>query len=206
MIPAEQALKRLVEGNKRFVDGASNVGSRSSIEKRDALVAGQHPHAIILGCSDSRVPAEIVFDQDIGDLFVVRVAGNIVAPSQIASVEFAAAQFSSKLVVVLGHTNCGAISATLEQLKLPVSERSPSMSAIVEHIRPVVEKLTGSGLDNQPDELKARAVRANITASVAQLRSGSDRLADLVANQGLTVVGAEYSLQSGKVEFFEGLV
>ena len=121
MISGREALKRLREGNKRF---ASDTMSRETVPnhaRRADLVSGQEPFAIILGCSDSRVPAEIVFDQGLGDLFVIRVAGNIVAPSQVGSVEFAATRFGTRLVVVLGHSQCGAIVATLEELQRPAA-------------------------------------------------------------------------------------
>ena len=116
MISTREALERLREGNRRFVSGMRRNATLTNQTRRSELAAGQEPFAIILGCSDSRVPAEIVFDQGLGDLFVIRVAGNIVASSQIGSVEFAAERFSIPLVVVLGHSRCGAVLATLEEL------------------------------------------------------------------------------------------
>jgi carbonic anhydrase len=171
--------------------------------RRRELAAGQEPFAIILGCSDSRVPAEIVFDQGLGDLFVIRVAGNIVAPSQVGSVEFAAAQFGTRLVVVLGHSNCGAITATIEELGRPSAARSPNLHSIVDRIRPAVEPLLATGLADDRDALTHQAVRANIRASANHLRHGSAVLEQLIQTQGLRVVGAEYSLESGLVEFFD---
>lgn len=205
MIPAEEALSRLIEGNKRFVSGVRSIEALASPAKRDELVKGQEPMAIVLGCSDSRVPAELVFDQGLGDLFVIRVAGNIVAPSQIESVEFSAEMHGAKLVVVMGHTNCAAIEATVEQLGKPESERSQSLQAIVSRIRPSLETLYETDLRNQPEELLKFAVRANVRSCVDHLRHGSRILEELVNNHGLVIVGAEYSLETGVVEFFEGV-
>src|SRR5438067_9648001 len=130
MISAREALERLREGNRRFVRGVRSSDLLVSEARRSELAAGQQPFAIVLGCSDSRVPAEIVFDQGLGDLFVIRVAGNIVAPSQVGSVEFAAARYGTRLVVVLGHSECGAILATLEELQQPTSH-SRNLRSIV---------------------------------------------------------------------------
>jgi len=205
MIPAREALALLREGNHRFV---SNVSSRDIFEsraRRIELAAGQEPFAAILGCSDSRVPVEIVFDQGLGDLFVIRVAGNIVAPSQIGSVEFAAEQFGSRLVVVLGHSRCGAIETTLEQLRRPVENQSRNLHSIVDLVRPAVEDLLATDLKHDHPALLQAAVRANIRASVRHLRHGSDIIENLIQNAGLMVVGAEYSLETGMVDFFDGL-
>jgi carbonic anhydrase len=161
--------------------------------------------AIILGCSDARVPAEIVFDQGLGDLFVIRVAGNIVAPSQVGSVEFAAAAFGTRLVVVLGHSNCGAIHATLEQLARPSKEQSPNLRSIVNRIRPAVEGLIERGAGGDRDALVHQAVRANIRMSADHLRHGSEALEQAIERDGMLVVGAEYSLESGVVDFFDGV-
>jgi carbonic anhydrase len=173
--------------------------------RREELAAGQEPFAIILGCSDSRVPAEIVFDQGLGDLFVIRVAGNIVAPSQVESVEFAAARFETRLVVVLGHTSCGAIQATVDELGRRSEEQSRNLRSIVDRIRPAVEPLLGTSLARDRDALMHQAVRANIRMSANQLRHGSNVLEQLIETGGLRVVGAEYSLDTGEVEFFDGV-
>lgn len=165
-------------------------------------MAGQAPFAIILGCSDSRVPAEFVFNQGLGDLFVIRVAGNIVSPSQIGSVEFAAEQFGTSLVIVLGHTQCGAIQATLDSLMGPRDAGSPHLESIVDRIRPAVEPLL-PGEGKISDTLMERAVRANIAASVVQLRTGSVILRERVAKKRLVVTGAEYSLETGEVRFLD---
>jgi carbonic anhydrase len=168
-------------------------------------VTGQQPFAIILGCSDSRVPAEIVFDQGLGDLFVIRVAGNIVAPSQIGSVEFAADRFGTRLVVVLGHSQCGVVLATLQELQRPDEAHSRSLRSIVDRVRPSVESLLASDLAEDPDGLVREAVRANVRVSANQLRHGSEILERLIERDGLQVVGAEYSLESGVVHFFDGV-
>jgi carbonic anhydrase len=203
MIAAPAALERLRQGNARF---AADVSRRvTTRRKRRELASGQEPFAIVLGCSDSRVPAEIVFDQGLGDLFVIRVAGNIVAPSQIGSVEFAADRFKTRLVVVLGHSSCGAILATLEQLQRPSAEQSPGLRSIVDRIRPAVQGLLDTGLSASREELLREAVRANIRLAANQLRHGSEILEDLMAREGLLVIGAEYSLESGVVAFFDGV-
>ena len=205
MISAREALERLRQGNRRFAAGLRSHDTLSSPERRNELAAGQEPFAIILGCSDSRVPAEIVFDQGLGDLFVVRVAGNIVAASQIGSVEFGAAQFGTPLVVVLGHSRCGAVTATLEQLQQPAGKQSRNLRSIVDRVRPSVEALLSTALRHDPDELVRQAVRANVRVSVSHLRHGSEIIEDLIQRGSLLVVGAEYSLESGVVDFFEGL-
>jgi len=203
MIPAREALQRLREGNLRFAANVRGSDAFVSHTRRAELAAGQQPFAIILGCSDSRVPAEIVFDQGLGDLFVIRVAGNIVAPSQVGSVEFSAARYFTRLVVVLGHSQCGAILATLEELLTPSAHQSHNLRAIVDRVRPSVEGLLHTELRHDSDALVREAVRANIRASVNHLRHGSQVLEELIQRDGLLIVGAEYSLESGVVEFFE---
>jgi carbonic anhydrase len=212
MITAHAALQALREGNRRFV---GKLGRESETELEANVVraqrrelpapAVQEPLAIVLGCSDARVPAEIVFDQGLGDLFVIRVAGNIVAPSQVGSVEFAAAAFGTRLVVVLGHTHCGAIHATLEQLTRPSREQSRNLRSIVDRIRPAVEGLLEHGPPLDRQSLEQQAVRANIRMSAAHLRHGSALLEQLIEKEGLWVVGAEYSLETGVVDFFDGV-
>jgi carbonic anhydrase len=204
MIPAEEALALLKEGNRRFVSEISNRDTIASRARRLELAASQEPFAAILGCSDSRVPVEIVFDQGLGDLFVIRVAGNIVAPSLIGSVEFAAEQFGTRLVVVLGHTQCGAIQTTLQQLQRPIENQSRNLHSIVDLVRPSVEGLLATDLRHDLDALVREAVRANIRTSVRHLRHGSDIIEQLIQTAGLMVVGAEYSLETGVVDFFDG--
>lgn len=203
MISALEALERLREGNRRFASDSRGGSTLTNQTRRSELVTGQEPFAIILGCADSRAPAEIIFDQGLGDLFVIRVAGNIVAPSQVGSIEFAAERFGTRLVVVLGHSMCGAVLATLEELKRPTQSRSRNLSSIVDRIRPSVEKLLETGEWQNPEALVQQAVRANIRASVNHLRQEPHILEDLIQKDGLLVVGAEYSLETGIVDFFD---
>ncbi len=203
MIPAHEALQRLKDGNRQFVAELGGGSEQISESRRRELVSGQEPFAIILGCSDSRVPAEIVFNQGLGDLFVIRVAGNIVAPSQIGSIEFSAEQHGTRLVVVLGHTQCGAILATIDQLGRRSEDQSRNLRSIVDRVRPSVEALMETEVANNPAELVRRAVRNNIRMSVNQLRHGSEILEQLVEHEGLRIVGAEYSLETGVVEFLD---
>jgi carbonic anhydrase len=203
MLSAREALERLRKGNQRFVAGDINSENLASPARRNNLVADQKPFAIILGCSDSRVPAEIVFDQGLGDLFVIRVAGNVVAPSQIGSIEYAAEMFGTRLVLVLGHSTCGAVIATLDQLQRDSSDRSPNLRSIVGRIKPSIEMLLEGDYRADPEALLRHAVRANIHASVEQLRHGSEILEDLITHHGLLIVGAEYSLETGVVEFLD---
>lgn len=205
MISAQEALERLREGNRRFVYDVRRGDRLMNQERRTEVATSQEPFAIILGCSDSRVPAEIVFDRGLGDLFVIRVAGNIVAPSQVGSVEFGAERFRTRLVVVLGHSQCGAITATLEELQRPTANQSRNLRSIVDRVRPSVEGLLKTELRNDPEALISQAVRANVRASANHLRHGSEVLEQLILKEGLVVVGAEYSLETGVVEFFDGV-
>ena len=202
MIDARQALERLRDGNRRFVSGGPLGHELASETRKHEWIENQKPFAIILGCSDSRVPTEIVFDQGIGDLFVIRVAGNIVAPSLVGSVEFCAEGFGTRLVVVLGHTQCGAVQATIDELRRPSQDRSRNLRSIVDRIRPAVEPLLADG---SRDSLSGRAVRANIRMSAEHLRHGSEILEELIRDRGLLVVGAEYNLETGIVDFFDGV-
>jgi carbonic anhydrase len=204
MAPLE-ALERLRRGNRRFVSGMQSVDGPSSLDRRAELLTGQHPFAIVLGCSDSRVPAEIVFGQGLGDLFVVRVAGNIVAPSLMGSIEFAAERLGARLVVVLGHSQCGAVLATLEELQRPDEAQSRNLRSIVDRIRPSVEGLLATTPPKDVDALVSEAVRANVCVSANQLRHGSEVLERLIDRDGLLVVGAEYSLETGVVDVFDGV-
>jgi carbonic anhydrase len=204
MLTALEALARLQEGNRRFIANQTTSDSLDQA-RRAALVVKQEPFAIILGCSDSRVPAELVFDQGFGDLFVIRVAGNIVAPSQVGSVEFAASRFGTRLVVVLGHSGCGAITATLEEITGQATSQSRNLRSIVDRVRPSVEKILTRREDNDEETLIRDAVRANVRASVHQLKRGSELLEELTVNDGLLVVGAEYSLETGVVTFLDNV-
>jgi carbonic anhydrase len=204
MIPAPESLDRLREGNRRFVLGKQNPGAVAAPRQLAHLVDGQQPFAVVLGCSDSRVPVEIVFDQGLGDLFVIRNAGNIVAPSVVGSVEFAVDRFETRLVVVMGHSRCGAVGATIEALQSRSSPESPNVNSIVERIRPAVLELMSTPLRGDPSALYHHAVRANVRASANQLRHGSAILERMISDGSLMIVGAEYSLETGIVDFFDG--
>ena len=206
MISAAEALDRLMQGNRRFVSDQVVRNSTAQHLRRMELLEEQHPFAIVLGCSDSRVPAELVFDQGLGDLFVIRVAGNIVAPSQIGSIEFAAERFGVRLVVVMGHSGCGAVLASLEELERPGSDRSPSLGFIVNRIKASIEPMLEQSTILDRDALLDSAVKENIRASADQLRNGSRILEKLIRDEGLAVVGAEYSLATGEVEFLDGAI
>ena len=205
MIAASEALARLRAGNGRFVANQSATTPFVNHARRTELVAKQAPFAIILGCSDSRVPAELVFDQGFGDLFVIRVAGNIVAPSQVGSVEFAAAQFGTRLVVVMGHSQCGAVNVTLDELLGRGTQQSRNLRSIVDRVRPAVEAVLAGGRDADRETLVRNAVRVNVRAAVDHLRHGSELLEQLSDEEGLVIVGAEYSLETGIVDFFDGV-
>lgn len=204
-ISARDALQRLRDGNLRFASNLRALEPLFTHAKRAELLSGQEPFAIILGCSDSRVPAEIVFDQGLGDLFVIRVAGNIVAPSQIGSVEFAVSLYGTRLVVVLGHSQCGAVLATIDELTRGKDSPSGNIRSIVDRVKPSVESLITTELLGNPDALVKQAVRSNVRASANQLRHGSQIIETLIERDGLLVVGAEYSLETGVVDFFDGV-
>ncbi|XID74185.1 carbonic anhydrase [Alkanindiges sp. WGS2144] len=203
MISAQEALERLKQGNKEFVEGKPHKDTHLSLVERATLAQEQHPFAVILGCSDSRVPAEIIFNQGLGDLFVIRVAGNIVAPSQVGSVEFAAEYCGTPLVVVLGHSHCGAIQAAIDALRQPNGKTSRSLMSIVNRVRPSVEILMHTELRHDLKKLSKYAVRANVQASVNQLRHGSAMLEQMILKGQIKVVGAEYAIETGEVEFFD---
>jgi carbonic anhydrase len=197
------AMARLIDGNRRYMQNVRSVDSMLSHSRRD--LQSQRPFAIVLGCSDSRAPAEVVFDQGLGDLFVIRVAGNIVAPSQIGSVEFAAERFGTRLVVVMGHTGCGAVDAAIEAVMRGGPPPSRIMLSIVDKVRPSVEPLMATELARDLVLLKREATRANVRASVRALRGGSEILEQLEDNDGLVVVGTELDLSTGEVCFFDGV-
>lgn len=204
MLTALEALQRLREGNERFASGLRSLESLVSPVRREELVTDQEPFAIILGCSDSRVPAETIFDQGLGDLFVIRVAGNIVAPSQVGSVEFAVERFGTRLVVVLGHTHCGAIRATLDDVLRTNACQSKNLLSIVNRIRPHVEQLFDQNqLSSDLEKLEHLAVRANVRAATRHLRYEDEVLRPYIEREGLLIVGAEYSLETGIVDFFD---
>jgi carbonic anhydrase len=204
-VSALDALTRLREGNGRFSQNLTSLDRMMSYQRRAELTAGQKPFAIILGCSDSRAPAEILFDQGLGDLFVIRVAGNVVAPSQIGSVEFAVSRYDTRLVVVLGHSHCGAVAATIETLLDGEGSESRNIASIVDRVKPSVQPLLDTDLRHDPEALRRAAVRANVRASTNQLRHGSRIIESLIESDGLLVVGAEYALDTGVVDFFDGV-
>ncbi len=201
MLDPIHALQRLETGNARFVANESSLDITSA--RRLELSKGQAPYAVVLGCADSSVPTEVVFDQGLGELFVIRVAGNIVQPSQIGSVEFAIQHFGTRLVVVLGHTGCGAISATIDALRHPEEDQSANIAAIVSCIRPSVEGLLDEIED--PRELEHYAVRENVRYQTEALRHGSTIVEYLVTRGDLIIVGVEYDLETGVVDFFDGV-
>ncbi|HEY8210218.1 MAG TPA: carbonic anhydrase [Myxococcaceae bacterium] len=195
-----QALQRLVDGNRRFRD--TSAESRARAWNASQADQAQRPFAIVLGCSDSRTPVEILFDQGFGELFVVRIAGNVVAPSVIGSIEFAASAFGTRLVVVMGHTRCGAISATVNELQTGHGPESKNIRAITDRIAPHIQGLVRPG---DTEQILREATRANVRASVDQLRHGSRILEDLVVAGRVAVVGAEYELETGAVSFLESV-
>ena len=193
---SSEALQRLRDGNRRFVE----LGPEARTRWDPASATEARPFAAVLGCSDARAPAEFVFDAGLGDLFVIRVAGNIVAPSQVGSIEFAVDAFQVPLVVVMGHTRCGAISAAARHIQRGEPPVTDSVLRITARIRPIIDPvLSTPGL---ADPLRA-AMRANVLASVAQLRHGSRLIEELVQKGQLRVIGAEYELETGLVRFFE---
>jgi carbonic anhydrase len=202
-LSAREALARLVDGNKRYMQNVRSVDSMLSHSRRDLQV--QRPFAIVLGCSDSRAPAEVVFDLGLGDLFVIRVGGNIVAPSQVGSVEFAVERFGTRLVVVMGHSNCGVIDAAIEAVQRNEGPASRNLMSIVDRVRPSVESLVETELASDPARLRREAMRANVRASASHLRHSSEVIEGLVDRDGLVVVGAALDLVTGEVEFFDGV-
>lgn len=203
MMSARDALVRLQQGNRRFVEGKSQFDPESVVARRADLAADQAPFAAILGCSDSRVPPEMIFDQGLGDLFVIRVAGNIVSAPAVGSVEFAVEHLGARLVVVLGHTRCGAVRATLEEMEQPSEAQSPNLSSIVNSIRPSVEPFLATGLGDDLDDILRQAMRANVRVSVNLLAHRSEVLEQHIERDGVRVIGAEYSLETGVVSFFD---
>jgi carbonic anhydrase len=200
-LPAQEALTRLRDGNRRYAQNVRSVDSLVSHSRRDLSL--QSPFAVVLGCSDSRAPAEIVFDQGLGDLFVIRVAGNIVAPSQVGSVEFAIERFGTRLVIVMGHSLCGAIDATIEAMTNAQHTPSQGMGSIVNRVRPAIESLVHTSLAQDREQLRREAMRANVRASVNHLRHGSELIERLALNEGLLVVGSVLDLATGEVTFLD---
>jgi carbonic anhydrase len=198
-LPPAQSLERLIAGNRRFREGNGSALARSW--RAEQAAEDQRPFAIVLGCSDSRTPVEIVFDEGFGALFVVRIAGNIVAPSVVGSIEFAAAHFGSRLVVVMGHTACGAVEATVGALETGLGSESKNIRSITDRIAPHIVGLVQPG--DSRNALVRKAVRSNVRASVDHLRHGSRLIEDLVETGRVAVVSAEYELETGEVHFFD---
>lgn len=200
---ADTALAELKNGNDHFVKTIQeNTNLTTSLDLKD-IDKGQNPFAIILGCSDSRVPLELVFHRGMGELFVIRVAGNIVAPSQIGSIEFACQKFGTQLVVVMGHSHCGAVSATVDALIENPDEISPNLASIVDRVTPAVLPVVNANPDEPRDKLMHKAMRANVEHSVYSLSSRSRIIRNLIKKGQLKVVGAEYAIETGKVSFYE---
>jgi carbonic anhydrase len=198
----EQAISRLKEGNLRFISGTRSIEPLfSHLKLRELAVNGQKPFAIVLTCSDSRCPAEMIFDQGLGDLFVIRVAGNVVAPSLLASIEFAAANFGSAVVLVLGHTQCGAVTDTVQHARDPLTPLlSPHLEELVGRIRPAVE----TALRTVPLEhvdLLSHSIHENVRRSMRLIETQSTIVLDLVRKGSLSIQGAILDLSTGKVEF-----
>lgn len=199
---ADIALKKLIAGNKRYVESTADGAELTITTKRQEVADGQNPFAIILGCSDSRVPAELVFHRGLGDLFVIRVAGNVVAPSQIGSVEFACQHFGTQLVVVLGHSHCGAINATVEALMGDPDDLSPNIASIVDRVTPAVLPIVKRQKFTDHDDLVHQAMRANVEQSVNGLKMRSRILRRMVERDEIKIIGAEYSIETGVVDFY----
>ena len=198
--PAREALQRLQDGNKRFYQNQS-LPRPNSLSAIKSVANQQTPWAVILGCSDSRVPVEQIFDTGVGDLFVIRVAGNIVRRSQLGSIEFAVQAFGIPLLVVLGHSRCGAVGATWAEMKQPSPGHSPNLKCIIDQIRPGIEPLLQQLDDQNEETLKQEAVQANVRASLHHLVTESSILTEAVRGRDLSLVGAEYSLDTGAVKF-----
>jgi len=189
---ARRALEALLEGSRRFAAGRPEHPRRDAA-RRTAVAGGQHPFAAVISCSDSRVPPEIVFDQGIGDLFVVRAAGNLVDELGLASVEYAAEHLRVPLVVVLGHARCGAVQAAVAGGAAP-----GHLDRLVSALRPAVERARGSG-----GEIVEAAIRENIRAVVGALQSAEPILKPLVESGMVAVIGAYYDLESAAVEIVD---
>lgn len=198
-----QVIEDLKAGNQRFLSGTSTQTSQSSLKKlKEFASKGQFPKAIVLCCSDSRAPVEMIFDQDIGDLFVIRVAGNIIAPSLVGSIEFAASLYGTNVVLVMGHTQCGAVTATLNHIENPQTISSENIHDIVSRIKPHIFTISQMHEISHDHKLEL-AVEANVLASVSQL-SHSSRLIEALVDEGsMKILGAVLDLNSGKVEFLE---
>jgi len=200
-----EALKSLQEGNRRFTEDINGNDIETNSAQRSALVEKQEPIAIILGCADARVPAEIVFDQNLGDLFVVRVAGNIAKASQIGSIEYAVAHLGTRLIVVLGHSSCGAVAATVDAVVSSSPALSPGLDSLISTITPAVKTVMANNTNLDTETLIARSIQENVRNSVKELQANSEILKDILINDDLLILGAEYNLETGAVNFFDGM-
>ncbi len=183
------AQKMLLEGNKRHVDGKAGH-SHQDAARRTEVAKGQHPFAAVVSCADSRVPPEILFDQGMGDLFIIRLAGNIADDAALGSLEYAVEHLGVRYILVLGHERCGAVDATLKGGEAP-----GHIGALVKAIQPAVEKAKG-----QPGDALDNAVKANVANVVQQLKSAAPFLKEMVDKQSLTVAGGRYDLDDGLVQ------
>ena len=192
----QEAMQKLMDGNKRFVSGTlaqKDLGAK----KREELAKGQKPFATVLTCSDSRVPPELLFDQGLGDIFVVRVAGNVVDPIALGSIEYAAEHLGSPLVLILGHSKCGAVKATLESKGKPEG----NIGAIVKKIMPAVDAAKKKG--GTQDEILETAIKENVKNVYADVMKNSKIIPHLVEEGKLMIVAGEYDITTGKIEMIE---
>ena len=198
MLPAAETnsskdpLQRLVEGNKRFVTSTS-VCHSDWTAKRAALAEGQRPFAVVVSCSDSRVPPEIVFDQSLGDIFVVRLAGNIVDDFALGSIEYGVQNLGASIILVLGHANCGAVSAALKNLKF-----DDHIQAVVDAIHPAIKDIKGTSSDDLE-----KAIKANAKYVVAQLKNAKPAISRLVSQEKIKIVAGYYRLDTGAVDILD---
>ena len=192
----DESLLKLLEGNKRFISGQLTTKDCSA-EKRQELTKGQHPFAIVLSCSDSRVPAEIVFDQGLGDIFVVRVAGNVVDPTTLGSIEYGAEHLNAPLLIILGHEQCGAVAATLDAKGKPEG----NIGAILKKIMPAVKTAKAAKKDRA--ETLQIAIQENVRNTYRDIMKNSKIVPEMVHEGKLKVIGAEYYLGTGKVEIID---
>lgn len=202
-LPPEEGIRRLLEGNRRFLEQRAVEGAR--VFRPELAEQGQRPFAVVLGCSDSRTPVEILFDQGFGDLFVVRLAGHVVAPSVVGSIEFAVEQFGTRLVVVMGHTRCGAIAASVKALRSGDDPESRNLRAITDRIAPNLRGYLRAASGRPEEEVLRESMRLNVQASCDNLRHASRLLEDLVSAGRVQVVGAEYELETGRVNLLDGV-
>jgi len=193
-VNSKQALEKLKAGNQKYVNSDNTPANHE-------YIAEQKPFAVVLSCADSRVPAEAIFNQGVGDIFVVRVAGNIATPSQIGSIEFACENFGSSLIVVLGHSGCGAIKASIGCSENGTDGLSPSLKSIVDEILPAIEPVLNNA-EIKPAELLQASTKANVEKTILDITNKSSLLKGLVDQGNLEIIGAEFSVETGLVNFY----